>query len=234
MISLIQIISISVFVLMANVSYAYDFYGASVTVKEVSMSMWRMGINGNYPIIDSITPNSPAAKAGLSQGNIILSVNDRAIKNVSDLDTVTAAILLVKILKGYDRETITINRIAIESEKAKLIAEDKKSVVEVATPIRKNTNVEETLNNSPPIVFNDSTLEKKYGNKLINKVTPVRTGAELAIGERFWRLDPYYHDYLRNNCSTYAFGTNCQYVYSDYRRVKYIYTTNDIVTSFGN
>ena len=160
--NLIVIFSIPVFVLTANVANAYDFYGASVTVKEVSTSMWRMGINGNYPIIDSVTLDSPAAKAGLSQGNIILSVNDKVIKTVADLDTFTTNILSMKILKGYSRETILIDRNAIEAEKTKHIEEERKSIVEVAAPIR-NTQVEDRLNNLPPIVFDDAKLEKEYG-----------------------------------------------------------------------
>ena len=160
--NLILIFSIPFFVHMANVADAYDLYGASITVKEVSMSMWRMGISGNYPIIDSVTLDSPAAKAGLSQGNIILSVNGRAIKNVSDLNTFNTDVLSVKIFKGYVRETIIINIIAIEAEKAKRITEEKKSVIKASAPIR-DTEVEEISKDSTPVILNDAILEKKLG-----------------------------------------------------------------------
>jgi hypothetical protein len=147
---------------MAEVANAYDFYGASITVKEVSMSMWRMGINGNYPIIDSIALNSPAAKAGLSQGNIILSINDRVIKTVSELDAFTTNVLSVKILKGYARETIIIDRIAIEAEKTRRIAEENKTVATISPPA-KTTATSERPDTTPPLKFDDTSLEKKYG-----------------------------------------------------------------------
>lgn len=160
--NLILIVSIPAFVLLANVVDAFDFYGASVTFKEVSMNMWRMGISGKYPVIDNVTMDSPAEKAGLSQGNIILSVNKRVIKNVSDLDTFTDDTLSVNILNGYSREKIFIDRIAIEAEKIRRTAEERKSIVEVVTS-NTNTSVAENTIDLTPVVLNDAVLEKKLG-----------------------------------------------------------------------
>ena len=146
---------------MANVADAFDFYGASITVKEVSMSMWRMGISGNYPIIDSVTLDSPAAKAGLSQGNIILSVNGRAINNVSDLEKMPTDVYVVKILNGYNWESITINAATIEAEKAQRI-ELSKANIEVA-PRYTNASAEEHAVNEAQTIFDDDYLDKHFG-----------------------------------------------------------------------
>lgn len=181
--NLILLFSIPTLVLIANVVNAFDFYGASVTTKVVSMSMWRMGINGNYPVIDSVNMNSPAAKAGLSEGNIILSVNGRATRNVYDLDNVSTDVISVEILKGYSREKIIIDRAAVENEKIKRIAENMKPIVDVSGA-NTGANFTEKKLDSAPIILNDAVLEKKLGGSMsVNRTGNNDTYKEIGYFE---------------------------------------------------
>lgn len=70
-------------------------------------------------VVDSIDPNSPAAKSGIAQGDRILSVGDRKIKNrldfecamvsASEPDSGTLAPLQVSVNQGDTKKTVAIN-----------------------------------------------------------------------------------------------------------------------------
>src|SRR5205085_11157997 len=53
-----------------------------------------LGMNPDEPtgaIVASVTPKSPAAKAGLKPGDVILSANGQPVKNVHDLPRLVAS-----------------------------------------------------------------------------------------------------------------------------------------------
>jgi len=152
---LMMIIAILVFGLTANVADAYDFYGASVSDKDVPSSYMKYGLNGLIglrPTITEISYDSPADKAGLKRGDIILLINDKAVKNTLDLGKFTDNTMSVGLFRGIERIVLTIDRLAIETEKANRIAKEKKAA---------EKKVKTNITASPG--FADPALEKKLG-----------------------------------------------------------------------
>jgi len=66
-----------------------------VAIQGITPSIAKgLGMNPDEPtgaIVASVTPNSPAAKAGLKPGDVILSANGHAVKSVHDLPRLVAA-----------------------------------------------------------------------------------------------------------------------------------------------
>jgi serine protease Do len=66
-----------------------------VAIQAITPSIAKsLGMTPDQPtgaLVASVSPNSPAAKAGLKQGDVILSANGHAIKNVHELPRLVAA-----------------------------------------------------------------------------------------------------------------------------------------------
>jgi len=137
-------------------AHAADFFGATVTNQEVPTRAWRAGVTGERPIVGHVPPNSPAAKYGLEQGQIILSINDKQVRNVNELRLFTTDTLSVFVLDGAEKKMVTIDRLAIEKEKEK--AEAARIEAERKATPPPPANDEEPVDNSPPAVFDDNTL----------------------------------------------------------------------------
>jgi len=140
-------------------AYAADFFGATVTNQEVPTTAWRAGITGIRPTVEYVPPTSPAAHYGLEQGQIILSINDKKVRNVNELSQFTTDTLSVFVLDGAERKMVTIDRLAIEKEKQKekekAEAARKEAERKAAPPPSAD---EEPVDNSPPAVFDDNML----------------------------------------------------------------------------
>lgn len=154
------IISIIALILMARVAIAYDFYGASITDREVPTAAWKAGIIGVRPIINDLTYDSPAGKAGFAKGDIILSINDKDVKKMSDLQKFTDNNLKVCLLRGSAWKTLVIDRLAIATEKSRRITEENQASTGTTS---QSPYVDNSPNNAPPLRFDDATLERKYG-----------------------------------------------------------------------
>ncbi len=158
------LITIMTFIAIAcsNMSvHAADFFGATVTNQEVPTSAWRAGVTGERPIVGHVPPNSSAAKYGLEQGQIILSINDKKVRNVNELRQFTTDTLSVFVLDGAERKMVTIDRLAIEKEKQqqeKEKAEAARIEAERKAAPPSSSDDEEPVDNSPPAVFDENTL----------------------------------------------------------------------------
>jgi len=145
------ILTITALPFIASMSIASDFYGATVTDKDTPTAAWKAGIIGVHPTINDVTYDSPAGKAGFKRGDIILSINDDDVKRTSELDKFTTNTLTVHVFDGNERKKLTIDRLAIETEKARRLADEKKPA---PAPESTDTN-NESPDNSPPSKFDD-------------------------------------------------------------------------------
>lgn len=144
---------------IANRVHALDFYGANIADRDAPSSFLKYGIYGFRATITRVSIDSPADRAGFNQGDIILSINKKDVKRTSELNTFTTDIIKLHVFSGRERKTLTINRLAIETEKAARIAAERKE----ATASNTDTYADEQPSNSPALKFNDAYLEKEYG-----------------------------------------------------------------------
>ena len=106
----------------AGPASARDFYGASVTDRDVPSSFMSFGIYGDHPVVGSVAPGSPAEDAGFVRGDIVMSLNRKPITRSADLARCGDDTLRVGIFDGLKWQTLTVDRIAIEKHKARLLA----------------------------------------------------------------------------------------------------------------
>ncbi len=150
---------------------ASDFYGATVIDKDAPSSYMKYSIYGQRSIISDILENSPASKAGFKCGDIILAVNDKVVKRSSEMNNFTENTLAVQVFDGSEWKTITLDRLAIETEKSRQLAVGKKPAI-VAAPLHKRTyTVTKRPDNSPPLKFDNAYLEKRFGTVLSKQAT---------------------------------------------------------------
>ena len=67
-----------------------NYLAASLMIFALALSGWRDELPSEPMVVDAVEPSSPAAKAGLKAGDIIVEANGRAIRNVKQLIEVTA------------------------------------------------------------------------------------------------------------------------------------------------
>lgn len=141
---------------------AFDYYGASVSDRELPSSFLKLGMYGSRPAVDRVLMDSPAAKHGLKQGDVLLAINGKNITRASEISLFTTDKVSLTLIRGYARKTVVINRLAIESELTRHAVESKRPAVP-SPQVMNAINAD----NSPAIRFDDAALEKKYG-----KTTP--------------------------------------------------------------
>jgi len=93
-----------------TVVLASDFCGATIVDKEVPIAVWRYGIDGVRPTINSVAKGSLAEKAGLVKGDIISSINNKNIKKSSDLIEIIDTTLELKVFSKFSFKKIVINK----------------------------------------------------------------------------------------------------------------------------
>jgi membrane-associated protease RseP (regulator of RpoE activity) len=148
--------------LIGGSAFAIDFYGASVTDKDVPSSFMRCGIYGDHLVVDSVASDSPAENAGFMKGDVIMSINDKVVGRLDGLVKIIDDILNVSIFNGSEWKMLTINRLAIATEKAsQLEAERKAAVVAAANRAHSSSPGEDT---SPPLKLDDSMLSNSTSN----------------------------------------------------------------------
>jgi hypothetical protein len=130
----------------------------------------KHGVSGYRPTVLDDSYNTPAGEFGFRQGDIILSVNDQDVRRSSELNKFTTDILSIDVFSKGERRILTINRKAIETEKANRIEAERKAAVSIA---RQPEYTNEQVDNSPSLKFDDKTLEKRYG-----KSTPEQLARE--------------------------------------------------------
>jgi membrane-associated protease RseP (regulator of RpoE activity) len=181
------IITISLSILTAHMVDAFDFYGASVSDKEAPSSYIKYGINGYHPIINEVALDSPASEAGLKKGDIVLFVNNKIIRKTNELRSVASDVINFTVFNGFERKTVSIDRSPIEREKARR----NDSVRKHSHDSQIYPQVAEHPDNSPPLKFDNASLEKKYGNSSYSPVrnnnyrTTKSTRSVDAIGSAF-------------------------------------------------
>jgi regulator of sigma E protease len=67
-----------------------NYFAASVMIFALALTGWRDDVPTEPMVVEAVEPGSPAAKAGLHAGDIILEANGRAIRNVRELIEVTS------------------------------------------------------------------------------------------------------------------------------------------------
>jgi len=179
-----MIIAAIYFCITAGAVDAYDFYGASISDKEVPSSYMRYGINGFKPTITEVTFDSSAEKAGFKQGDILLTINNVIATRTSDLGKYTTNTIAVNVFRGIERITLTIDRLAIEMESAKRIAKDKKTAedkIKSTNYISRPNNIPEPSDNSAPLKFDDDALERKFGKSTPTELARQKQATEMRL-----------------------------------------------------
>jgi len=67
-----------------------NYLAASLMIFGLALSGWRDDVPSEPMVVDAVEPGSPAARAGLRTGDLILEANGQAIRNVKELIGVTS------------------------------------------------------------------------------------------------------------------------------------------------
>jgi murein DD-endopeptidase MepM/ murein hydrolase activator NlpD len=151
---------------LATTGHALDFYGATITDRELPTSFFKLNLYGIRPIVDHVTTDSPADKFGLRQGDVILSINGKSIAKASDFSTLIKEKNEIRIIRGLARKRIIVTRATIEA------AQQAQHVVQKAEETAPKVSTPASSDTSSAIRFDDAALEKKFG-----KTTPAQREA---------------------------------------------------------
>lgn len=96
------------FMFLASPSFAGPLsdIGLFVADKDTSSIAWKAGVYGARPTISGVVSGSAAEQAGLKNGDIILSVGGKTVKNTVELRAMQQILLPVVVLRGMQRVTI--------------------------------------------------------------------------------------------------------------------------------
>lgn len=148
---------------LATTGHALDFYGATITDRELPSSFFKIHLYGFRPTADRVTTDSPADRFGLKRGDVILSVNGKSVARTADFPGMTHEKNDIRVIRGLARKRITATRATIAAaQKAQRAAyKTQETAPQAAAAPSSDTG--------PAIRFDDATLEKRFG-----KTTPAQ------------------------------------------------------------
>ena len=139
--------------------FAGDFYGASVTDKDMPSSFMRFGIYGDHPVVGSVVSGSVAESAGFEKGDVVILINQKSVGRAADLATITDDNLIIRTFDGSKWKKLTINRVAVEEEKARQRDAERKTATAAATNGAPSSSPNyRQFEASAPVKFDDSDL----------------------------------------------------------------------------
>lgn len=147
---------------LSTTAHALDFFGASVSDRELPTRFFKLDMYGIRPIVEHVAAHSPADKFGLKQGDLILSINGTSVAKTSDFPAMTKEKNDIRIIRGLVRKRITVTRATIEAAQQ----------VQHAHETAPKASTVTSSNSGPAIRFDDATLEKRFG-----KTTPTQREA---------------------------------------------------------
>jgi membrane-associated protease RseP (regulator of RpoE activity) len=123
-------VTLTMLSLFVSSVFAFDFYGANVTDKEVPSSYMNIGLFGYLPTVSDVTVGSIADKQGIKSGDIIVSINGKPIGKSSELNQFKTDAL--KVLFFRNKEKISKSfRVAGMSDSNAIAVENKLPVPKV-------------------------------------------------------------------------------------------------------
>ena len=151
---------------LGTTAHALDFYGATITDRELPTRFYKLDMYGIRPIVDQVAANSLAARVGLKQGDVILSINGTSVTKAADFPGMALEKNDIRVIRGLARKRITVNRatIAIAQQAQHAAHKEQKTAPKTSTPPSSDTG--------PAIRFDDAALEKRFG-----KTTPAQREA---------------------------------------------------------
>ena len=151
---------------MATTGHALDFYGATITDRELPARFYKLDMYGTRPIVDHVTAGSAADRFGLRQGDLVLSINGKSVAKTSDFSGMTQEKNDLRVIRGLARKRIAVTRATLEA------AQQVQHTASKAQETASHAPTSPSSDTSPAIRFDDATLEKKFG-----KTTPAQRDA---------------------------------------------------------
>lgn len=166
-----MVLAVLGFSLVANVTNAFDFYGIPIADKEVPSSLMRVGIIGIHPILGEVPYDSLAGKSGFKTNDIVLSINGKEVKSVSEISSFNADILLVTVHSLNERRTLSVKN---SDAVTKSEQPDDKALIIPEIPDSNNA-IDSTRDEVNKLI-------KEYGkDKIINFISRHRNGTVSII-----------------------------------------------------
>lgn len=151
---------------LGTTAHALDFYGATITDRELPTRFYKLNLYGIRPIVDQVAANSLAARVGLKQGDVILSINGTSVAKAADFPGMTLEKNDIRVIRGLARKRITVTRATIAT------AQQGPHAAHKAQKTAPNKSTAPSSDTGPAIRFDDAVLEKRFG-----KTTPAQQEA---------------------------------------------------------